>query len=280
MRPAGLPSLERRPGDQPGKGVRVVEEWLQPGRVAARPGVAPDGLAGRRRSAARTATRAAGLRRRRRAAAAAAAPRGRRTRSTRSASWRRAGWRRGRRCRRTRRPRRGPAAWCGRRGRRRRRPSGSGRPARPAPARARDRAPRRGRPRRRSGNRSGGDRAQVEPDVVGAVGLDAVEDRGGHLVAGSELVGEPLARRRRAASAPSPRRASVSRVPSCWSPGSASAVGWNWQNSRSASVGAGRVGEDRAGADRAPGIGGALPQRGPAPGREHRGRGCDRARRR
>ncbi|HLY51257.1 MAG TPA: hypothetical protein VKR21_18840 [Solirubrobacteraceae bacterium] len=33
------------------------------------------------------------------------------------------------------------------------------------------------------------DRAQVEPHVVGAVRVDALEDRGGELTARSELVG-------------------------------------------------------------------------------------------
>ena len=137
--------------------------------------------------------------------------------------------------------------------------SGSGRRGRPGPARARGRGPRRGRPRRRSGNALGSRSAQVEQHVVGAVGLHPVEDRRGDLVARGELVGEPLARRRRAASRPRRGRASVISAPSCSVPGSASAVGWNWQNSRSASVGAGGVGEHRAGADRAPGVGRPLP---------------------
>ena len=79
----------------------------------------------------------------------------------------------------------------------------------------------------------GVDRAQIEPYVVGAVLIHAIEDRGGELVAGGELVGEasPGAL---SSVAPSSRRASVSSVPSWSEPGSASAVGWNWQNSRSA----------------------------------------------
>ena len=37
----------------------------------------------------------------------------------------------------------------------------------------------------------GVDRAQIEPYVVRAVRVDALEDRGGELIARSELVGEP-----------------------------------------------------------------------------------------
>ena len=56
------------------------------------------------------------------------------------------------------------------------------------------------------------------------------------------------------------------------------AVGWNWTNSRSASVGAGGAGEQQAGAERAGRVGRARPQRGGAAGGEdRRARAGDRA---
>ena len=38
-----------------------------------------------------------------------------------------------------------------------------------------------------------GNRPQVEDDVIGAVGLHAIEDRGRDLISGGKLVGESLA---------------------------------------------------------------------------------------
>ena len=78
--------------------------------------------------------------------------------------------------------------------------------------------------------------------------------------------------------APSPRTASVISSPSKRVPGRASAVGWNWQNSRSARSRPGRLGQDRPGADRAARVGGAPPQRRGAAGRQHGRRRGDRLR--
>ena len=66
------------------------------------------------------------------------------------------------------------------------------------------------------------------------------------------------------------------RAPSCSVPGSASAVGWNWQSSRSASSAPAAWASTDAGADRAPGVRRPLPQRRAAAGGEHRRRRGDR----
>ena len=164
---------------------------------------------------------------------------------------------------------------CARRGRWRRRRSGS------APRARRGRAPRPGRARPRGSSRTrsgtlGGKRAQVEPDVLGAVGVHAVEDRRGHLVAWRQLVGEPPPARveERRALAPHGLGDEGSVV---LAPGRASAVGWNWQSSRSASLAPAACARTAAGPDRAPGVRRARPERRAATRRQHRRPRADRA---
>ena len=149
-----------------------------------------------------------------------------------------------------------------------RRPSRSGSRARPGRARwsgpARPRAAR----RRRSGSAPG--RRAVMSRLTAVVACSrsrrkiarATSSRG----ASSSTKRSPLAS---CSVAPSPRIASVIRKPSRpLMP--TTAVGWNWVNSRSASVGAGGAGEQQAGAERAGRVGRARPQRGGAAGGEDR----------
>ena len=181
-----------------------------------------------------------------------AARRGGRTRSTPRASSRRAGWRRAGRCRRTRRPRRGPAT------------VGAAvevghDPAHHVVARGRDRdalaSPGRGRPRAAPRRRSGsapGRRAACR----GRPRASPVSRSRRRIAAATASRGASSSTKRSPSAscsvAPSPRTASVTRKPSR-PVMPTTAVGWNWTNSRSASVGAGGAGEQQARSRRSPG---------------------------
>ena len=117
-------------------------------------------------------------------------------------------------------------------------------------------SPGRGRPRAARRRRSGtapGRRARMSSVDVGRARLAHLRlDRARHLVARRELVDEALAVGRRAACAPSPRIASVTRKPS--RPGTpVTAVGWNCTNSRSASAAPAPRREQQADARASPG---------------------------
>ncbi len=119
------------------------------------------------------------------------------------------------------------------------------------------------------------DRANVEQHVVGAVCVHAIEDRGGHLVARGELVGEPPAgcvQERPAL--PSKRLGQQGAVVL---PGQGQGGGVELAELQIRQVGPGGVGEHGTGPDRAPGIGRAAPERRPAPGGQHRGPRLDAA---
>jgi len=103
------------------------------------------------------------------------------------------------------------------------------------------------------------DRAHVEKDVVGAVGVHAVEDRRGDLVPWCELVREPARGRVQQHRSLAPKRLRQER-----------AVAFTRQCQRGRvelaelqirQVGAGGVGEEGAGPDGSPGVGRSTPQR-------------------
>ena len=164
------------------------------------------------------------------------ARRGGRTRSTPTASWRPAGWRRAGRCRRTRRPRTGRAR------------VGAAvevgddpahhvvaRRARPGRARSSGRARPRAARRRRWGS-GPGRRARMSSSTDGRAGL---AQRARKIARATASRGASSSTKRSPSApcsvAPSPRTASVIRKPSR-PRRPATAVGWNWTNSRSASA--------------------------------------------
>ncbi len=127
------------------------------------------------------------------------------------------------------------AASCARRGRSRCRPSRSGRRARPGPGRRWDRARRRASAAKTLGKRSGSTprRSSRTWSVPSAAIRSRIAAR--HRVAGSELVGEAAPGRveQRRSLAAHRLGDQLCRRASCRA--ARSAVGWNWQSSRSAS---------------------------------------------
>ena len=111
-----------------------------------------------------------------------------------------------------------------------------------------------------------------------AAPLELGEDRQRHLVARRQLVHEALAVARRAASAPSPRTASVIRKPSR-GPVVHERRRVELRELEVGQLGARGVRQRHAGADRAGRVGGALPERGRAAGGQHRAAGEHRPRR-
>ena len=253
---AGAPRGGRRRPGEPGQLLLGVKQRrLGPLQADVRrhelPHLLPDRLAVARRhrcraGAARSVGRGRGVARGGAAARPPArGPRGRRRPAPRAASSTPAGWRRARRSRPPRRPPRAPARWRGPRDRCERRPSRSAAPARPGAGRAQDRG-----------------RGCASMAVMPGNSAGEVLDCRGHRARrrrrhpprrplGRRCPEEPArpGDRRRArtgarpgppACAPAPRTASEMSGAGL-TPGSLSAVGWNWRNSMSRSCRAGPV---------------------------------------